>query len=169
MAEKALELMVTYAAVLVAIVIIVTGLNDVIASAVPRYEPLYLYLAAVALVAGLVHLVCVAAAILWARSHQLFESYAWMDVPRRDYFQVGSRDGRLWLHDGKDGTSRTITLKRRPGCRCTMTKPAYRDAHGELPPEGAPVAGGPGRLLRTGRPRLLGPRPMTGTTRAVPC
>src|SRR5688572_25780956 len=34
-----------------AIVIIVTGLNDVIASAVPRYEPLYLYLAAVALVA----------------------------------------------------------------------------------------------------------------------
>src|SRR5688572_3383415 len=34
-----------------AIVIIVTGLNDVIASAVPRYEPLYLYLAAIALVA----------------------------------------------------------------------------------------------------------------------
>ena len=34
-----------------AIVIIVTGLNDVIASAVPRYEPLYLYLAATALVA----------------------------------------------------------------------------------------------------------------------
>lgn len=34
-----------------AIVIIVTGLNDVIASAVPRYEPLYLYLAAIAMVA----------------------------------------------------------------------------------------------------------------------
>ena len=34
-----------------AIVIIVTGLNDVLASAVPRYEPLYLYLAAVGLVA----------------------------------------------------------------------------------------------------------------------
>lgn len=34
-----------------AIVIIVTGLNDVIASAVPRYEPLYLYLAGVVLVA----------------------------------------------------------------------------------------------------------------------
>jgi molybdopterin/thiamine biosynthesis adenylyltransferase/rhodanese-related sulfurtransferase len=48
--------------------------------------------------------------------------------------------GRLWLHDAKDGTSRTITLKHRAGCRCSMTKPAYRDAHGELPPEGAPVA-----------------------------
>lgn len=34
-----------------AIVIIATGLNDVIAGAVPSYEPLYLYLAAVALVA----------------------------------------------------------------------------------------------------------------------
>ena len=56
--------------------------------------------------------------------------------------------GRLWLHDAKDGTSRTITLKHRAGCRCTMTQSAgkppagtpYRDAHGELPPEGAPVA-----------------------------
>lgn len=33
-----------------AIVIIATGLNDVIATAVPRYEPLYLYLAGIALV-----------------------------------------------------------------------------------------------------------------------
>jgi CheY-like chemotaxis protein len=33
-----------------AIVIIATGLNDVLAGALPRYEPLYLYLAAVALV-----------------------------------------------------------------------------------------------------------------------
>ncbi|MEA3137244.1 MAG: sulfur-carrier protein adenylyltransferase/sulfurtransferase, partial [Thermoplasmata archaeon] len=48
--------------------------------------------------------------------------------------------GRLWLHDAKDGTSRTITLKHRDGCECTMTKPAYSDAHGELPAEGAPVA-----------------------------
>ncbi|HYO79334.1 MAG TPA: hypothetical protein VE010_22910, partial [Thermoanaerobaculia bacterium] len=36
-----------------AIVVIATGLNDVIASAVPRYEPLYLYLAAIALVTWL--------------------------------------------------------------------------------------------------------------------
>lgn len=36
-----------------AIVIIATGLNDVIAGAIPSYEPLYLYLAAVALVAVL--------------------------------------------------------------------------------------------------------------------
>ncbi|HUR24897.1 MAG TPA: HesA/MoeB/ThiF family protein [Candidatus Thermoplasmatota archaeon] len=52
--------------------------------------------------------------------------------------------GRLWLHDGKDGTSRTITLKRRPGCACTMTAPGtpapHKDAFGELPAEGAPVA-----------------------------
>ena len=48
--------------------------------------------------------------------------------------------GRLWLHDAREGVSRTITLKRRAGCACTMEKPAYRDAHGELPPEGAPVA-----------------------------
>jgi molybdopterin/thiamine biosynthesis adenylyltransferase/rhodanese-related sulfurtransferase len=48
--------------------------------------------------------------------------------------------GRLWLHDAREGISRTITLKRRAGCACTMEKPAYRDAHGELPPEGAPVA-----------------------------
>jgi sulfur-carrier protein adenylyltransferase/sulfurtransferase len=48
--------------------------------------------------------------------------------------------GRIWLHDVKENLSRTITLKHRPGCRCTMTKPAYRDAHGELPSEGAPVA-----------------------------
>jgi golgin subfamily B member 1 len=33
-----------------AIVIIATGLNDVVSSALPRYEPLYLYLAAIALV-----------------------------------------------------------------------------------------------------------------------
>jgi K+-sensing histidine kinase KdpD len=34
-----------------AIVIIATGLNDVLSSALPRYEPLYLYLAGIALVA----------------------------------------------------------------------------------------------------------------------
>ena len=48
--------------------------------------------------------------------------------------------GRLWLHDAKDGTSRTITLKHRAGCPCTVHKAPYSDAHGELPPEGAPVA-----------------------------
>lgn len=56
--------------------------------------------------------------------------------------------GRLWLHDAKENRSRTITLKHRPGCPCAMTqtaaKPAaakpYRDAHGELPAEGAPIA-----------------------------
>jgi CheY-like chemotaxis protein len=36
-----------------AILIIATGLNDVIAGAVPRYEPLYLFLAAIALVVAL--------------------------------------------------------------------------------------------------------------------
>lgn len=36
-----------------AVVIIATGLNDVVAGAVPRYEPLYLYLGAVALVTAL--------------------------------------------------------------------------------------------------------------------
>ena len=36
-----------------AILIIVTGLNDVIAGEVPLYEPLYLYLAAIALVVWL--------------------------------------------------------------------------------------------------------------------
>jgi len=36
-----------------AILIVVTGLNDVIAGAVPRYEPLYLFLAAIALVVWL--------------------------------------------------------------------------------------------------------------------
>lgn len=52
--------------------------------------------------------------------------------------------GRLWLHDARDGTSRTVTLKRRAGCPCSMTLPpkpaAHRDAFGELPAEGAPVA-----------------------------
>lgn len=59
--------------------------------------------------------------------------------------------GRLWLHDAKEGVSRTITLKHRAGCRCTVSKTAsqpaaqaaakpYSDAHGELPAEGAPVA-----------------------------
>jgi molybdopterin/thiamine biosynthesis adenylyltransferase/rhodanese-related sulfurtransferase len=54
--------------------------------------------------------------------------------------------GRLWLHDARDGTSRTITLKRRPGCACAMTLPAKASSHGnpdaaaDLPPEGAPVA-----------------------------
>ena len=36
-----------------AILIIATGLNDVIAGAVPRFEPLYVYLAAIALVVWL--------------------------------------------------------------------------------------------------------------------
>lgn len=64
-------------------------------------------------------------------------------------------EGRLWLHDAKDGTSRTITLKHRAGCRCTMTSPPGQDAHKlpskatgrgnspvpiDLPPEGTPVA-----------------------------
>ena len=50
--------------------------------------------------------------------------------------------GRLWLHDAKDGTSRTITLKHRPGCRCTMTKPTKPATVGghDLPAEGTPVA-----------------------------
>src|SRR5687768_3986580 len=62
-----------------AIVIIVTGLNDVIASAVPRYEPIYLYLVAVALVAlsdGI--LFGLAAAIL------SFAFYALLFMPRAD-------------------------------------------------------------------------------------
>lgn len=54
--------------------------------------------------------------------------------------------GRLWLQDARDGSSRTITLKHRPGCPCTMTLPAKAAGRGnagapaELPPEGAPVA-----------------------------
>jgi len=63
--------------------------------------------------------------------------------------------GRLWLLDGRDWSARTITLKHRPGCRCTMTAtadhatrklPAKPTSQGnphqphELPPEGTPVA-----------------------------
>lgn len=51
--------------------------------------------------------------------------------------------GRLWLHDSKAGTSRTITLKHRAGCRCTVKKPAVAvpPAGGfDLPAEGTPVA-----------------------------
>jgi adenylyltransferase/sulfurtransferase len=50
--------------------------------------------------------------------------------------------GRLWLHDAMIGTSRTITLKHRSGCRCTMTKHAATPVAGghDLPAEGAPVA-----------------------------
>jgi adenylyltransferase/sulfurtransferase len=44
--------------------------------------------------------------------------------------------GRLWLFDALDFSSRTITLKRRPGCKCTVPMPAHTD----LPPEGTPVA-----------------------------
>ncbi len=31
--------------------------------------------------------------------------------------------GRMWLHDGLQGDSRTITLKRRPGCLCFVKQP----------------------------------------------
>jgi sulfur-carrier protein adenylyltransferase/sulfurtransferase len=43
--------------------------------------------------------------------------------------------GKLWLHDALRAESRTITLKRRAGCRCTM-----RDPKTTLPQEGTPVA-----------------------------
>lgn len=43
--------------------------------------------------------------------------------------------GRLHLVDAREGSSRTITLKKRTGCECSMDKPTY-----ELPPEGTPVA-----------------------------
>lgn len=56
--------------------------------------------------------------------------------------------GKLWLFDARDASSRTITLKVRPGCRCTVKAPAAssssNDASGQdihaLPAEGAPVA-----------------------------
>lgn len=43
--------------------------------------------------------------------------------------------GKLHLVDARTADARTITLKKRPGCECTMDKPTY-----ELPPEGTPVA-----------------------------
>jgi molybdopterin/thiamine biosynthesis adenylyltransferase/rhodanese-related sulfurtransferase len=49
---------------------------------------------------------------------------------------VPGLSGKAWLVDARDLSSRTITLKRRPGCRCAMTQPSVAD----LPPEGAPVA-----------------------------
>jgi adenylyltransferase/sulfurtransferase len=50
--------------------------------------------------------------------------------------------GRLWLFDAREFSSRTITLKRRPGCKCDVTMPAASPAagHTDLPPEGTPVA-----------------------------
>lgn len=43
--------------------------------------------------------------------------------------------GVLHLVDARSGHARSITLKRRPGCECTMDKPDY-----QLPAEGAAVA-----------------------------
>ena len=43
--------------------------------------------------------------------------------------------GRLHLIDGRTGDARTITLKKRAGCECTMDKQTY-----DLPAEGTPVA-----------------------------
>ena len=62
-----------------AIIVIVTGVNDVVASAVPRYEPLYFYLAAVGAI-GLLDgvIVAVAAAILSVAFHAL------LFMPRAD-------------------------------------------------------------------------------------
>lgn len=58
--------------------------------------------------------------------------------------------GRLHLVDARSGEARTITLKKRPGCECTMTSTPDHvssglpsdDAHAssDLPAEGAPVA-----------------------------
>lgn len=50
--------------------------------------------------------------------------------------------GKLWLVDAHDLSSRTITLKQRPGCKCTVSQPARTpDADvTALPPEGTPVA-----------------------------
>jgi adenylyltransferase/sulfurtransferase len=31
--------------------------------------------------------------------------------------------GKLWLYDARDGSTRTITLKRRPGCECNVKQP----------------------------------------------
>lgn len=43
--------------------------------------------------------------------------------------------GKLHLVDARTATARTITLKHRPGCRCTM-----HASKTDLPPEGTPVA-----------------------------
>ncbi|MEK6976571.1 MAG: HesA/MoeB/ThiF family protein [Candidatus Thermoplasmatota archaeon] len=43
--------------------------------------------------------------------------------------------GSLHLVDARSGLARTITLKKRAGCECTMEKPTY-----DLPAEGTPVA-----------------------------
>lgn len=54
--------------------------------------------------------------------------------------------GRLHLLDSRSGDTRTITLKTRPGCECTMDKAATSDAtkasaaKHNLPAEGAAVA-----------------------------
>jgi sulfur-carrier protein adenylyltransferase/sulfurtransferase len=52
--------------------------------------------------------------------------------------------GKLQLLDARTGEARTITLKQRAGCRCTMTPPkataAAADADHSLPAEGTPVA-----------------------------
>jgi len=62
-----------------AIVVIATGVSDVVASAVPRYEPLYLYLAAVALVSLLDGVIAgLAAAIVSVAA------YALLFMPRAD-------------------------------------------------------------------------------------
>jgi CheY-like chemotaxis protein len=64
-----------------AIVVIATGLNDVLAGALPRYEPLYLYLAAVALVVLLDGLFLGALTALGAIAF-----YALLFMPRPDAF-----------------------------------------------------------------------------------
>ena len=50
--------------------------------------------------------------------------------------------GKLHLLDARTGVARTITLKKRPGCECSVSPgapaPAAKDYH--LPAEGAPVA-----------------------------
>jgi adenylyltransferase/sulfurtransferase len=51
--------------------------------------------------------------------------------------------GKLWLFDAREFSSRTITLKPRAGCKCSVQKPTAPAApagHAELPPEGTPVA-----------------------------
>ena len=47
--------------------------------------------------------------------------------------------GRMWLLDGKEGSARTITLKHRAGCDCTMNRTA-KPSTTDLPAEGTPVA-----------------------------